>query len=118
MLAILGGLGAALAFAVTTLCASRATRMIGSPSVLAWVLFTGFCIVVPWAAFVGVPELDATSAAWFPLAACGNVLGLLVAYGAMGRGRVGSVAPIVSTEGAVVAVIAVVTGEEVAGGAG
>jgi drug/metabolite transporter (DMT)-like permease len=118
MLAILGGLGAALAFAVTTLCASRATRMIGSLSVLAWVLFTGFCIVVPWAAFVGVPEVDATSAAWLALAGCGNVLGLLVAYGALRLGKVGIVAPIISTEGAIVAVIAVLTGEELAGGAG
>jgi len=118
MLAILGGLGAALAFAVTTLCASRATRMIGSPSVLAWVLFTGFCIVVPWAAFVGVPEVDTTSAAWLALAGCGNVVGLLVAYGALRLGKVGIVAPIISTEGAIVAVIAVLTGEELAGGAG
>src|SRR6476660_8858617 len=118
MLAILGGLGAALAFAVTTLCASRATRMIGSLSVLAWVLFTGFCIVVPWAAFVGVPEVGTTSAAWLALAGCGNVLGLLLAYGALRVGKVGIVAPIISPEGAMGAVIAILAGEDVAAGAG
>ena len=41
-MAILGGLGAAVAWAVTLLCTSRATRMIGSGSVLAWVMLTGF----------------------------------------------------------------------------
>ena len=46
-MAILGGLGAALAWAVTLLCTSRATRMIGSGSVLAWVMLAGFCIVLP-----------------------------------------------------------------------
>jgi hypothetical protein len=38
MLAILGGLGAASAFAAATLCSSRSTRLIGPSSVLAWVL--------------------------------------------------------------------------------
>lgn len=119
MLAILGGLGAAVAFSVTTICASRATRMIGSPSVLAWVLFTGFCIVAPWAVLEGVPDrLDATSAAWLTIAGCGNVLGLLLAYGALRVGKVGIVAPIISTEGAIVAVIAVFAGEDVARGSG
>jgi drug/metabolite transporter (DMT)-like permease len=117
MVAILGGLGAALAFATTTLCASRATRLIGSPSVVAWVVFTGFCIVVPWAALEGVPDgLDRTSTTWLVVAGCGNVVGLLLAYGALRLGKVGIVAPIISTEGALVAVIAVLAGEEIAAG--
>ena len=52
-MAILGGLGAALAWAAALLCTSRATRMIGSASVLAWVMLAGFCIVVPWMAMRG-----------------------------------------------------------------
>jgi drug/metabolite transporter (DMT)-like permease len=116
-MAILGGLGAALAWAVTLLCTSRATRMIGSASVLAWVMLVGFCIVVPWALLEGVPEgLDRSSAAWLLLAGLGNILGLLLAYTALREGKVGIVGPIISTEGAIAAVLAVLAGEDLAAG--
>src|SRR5580765_910326 len=116
-MAILGGLGAALAWAVTLLCTSRATRMIGSGSVLAWVMLVGFCIVVPWAALEGIPEgLDGSSAAWLLVAGLGNVLGLLLVYTALRLGDVGIVGPIVSTEGAIAALFAVLAGEHLAAG--
>jgi drug/metabolite transporter (DMT)-like permease len=119
MVAILGGLGAAVAFAVTILTASRATRMIGAPSVLAWVLLTGFCIVVPWALLEGRPEgLDERSILFLVLSGAGNVVGLLLVYSALRIGKVGIVAPITSTEGAIAAVIAVLAGEHVAEGSG
>ena len=116
-MAILGGLGAALAWAVTLLCTSRATRMIGSASVLAWVMLVGFCIVVPWMAIEGVPDqLDGSSAAWLFLAGIGNIVGLLFVYTALRTGKVGIVGPIVSTEGAIAAVLAVLAGEHLAAG--
>ena len=116
-MAILGGLGAAVAWAVTLLCTSRATRMIGSGSVLAWVMLTGFCIVVPWGAVVGVPDdLDRGSAAWLLIAGLGNILGLFLVYTALREGKVGIVGPIVSTEGAIAAVLAVLAGESLAVG--
>jgi drug/metabolite transporter (DMT)-like permease len=116
-MAILGGLGAAVAWAVTLLCTSRATRMIGSGSVLAWVMLTGFCIVVPWGAVVGVPDdLDRGSAAWLLIAGFGNILGLFLVYTALREGKVGIVGPIVSTEGAIAAVLAVLAGESLAVG--
>jgi drug/metabolite transporter (DMT)-like permease len=116
-MAILGGLGAALAWAVTLLCTSRATRMIGSGSVLAWVMLAGICIVLPWAALEGIPDgLDGRSAAWLLVAGLGNVLGLLLVYTALRLGDVGIVGPIVSTEGAIAAVLAVLAGEELAAG--
>ena len=116
-MAILGGLGAALAWAVTLLCTSRATRMIGSGSVLAWVMLVGFCIVVPWAALAGVPdELDRGSATWLLVAGLGNIVGLLLVYTALREGKVGIVGPIVSTEGAIAAVLAVLAGEHLAAG--
>ena len=119
MTAIAGGLGAAAAWAVAMLTASRATRMISAPSVLAWVQFTGLCIVLPWAALEGVPDgLDASSGTWLLIAGAGNVLGLLCAYSALRVGKVALIAPIVSTEGAIAAVLAVLTGEHVAEGAG
>jgi drug/metabolite transporter (DMT)-like permease len=119
MIAILGGLGAATVFATATLCSSRSTRMIGPGPVLAWVMLTGLVIVVPWAAFTGLPEgLDRDSVGWLAVAGLGNVFGLLLAYSALRIGKVGIVAPIVSTEGAIAAVIAVLAGEQIADGAG
>jgi drug/metabolite transporter (DMT)-like permease len=119
VIAILGGLGAAAVFATATLCSSRSTRMIGAGPVLAWVMILGFLIVVPWAAAEGVPDdLDAGSAGWLSVAGLGNVVGLLLAYSALRRGKVGIVAPIVSTEGAIAAVISVIAGEEIKEGVG
>ena len=56
MIAILGGLGAALAWAVTTLTAQRASREIGTYSTLAWVMLTGFLVVAPVALAQGRPD--------------------------------------------------------------
>src|SRR5918911_1482277 len=119
MIAIFGGLGAATVFAIATLCSSRSTRMIGAAPVLAWVMMIGLIIVVPWAVAEGVPDgLDGRSTGWLAVAGLGNVVGLLLAYSALRRGKVGIVAPIVSTEGAIAAVISVIAGEQIARGVG
>jgi drug/metabolite transporter (DMT)-like permease len=119
MLAILGGLGAALAWAATTLVAARATRLIDTRSLLASVMTVGLLVVVPAAVITGVPDaLDARSAGWLAVSGFGNVIGLLCTYSAYRVGKVGVIAPIASTEGAVAAVIAVVAGEHLAPGAG
>jgi len=119
MIAILGGLGAAAAWATTTLCAARASRLIDPGSLLAWVMTVGILVAGPAVAVVGIPPgLDARVAGWLAVAGVGNVLGLLLAYSALRIGKVGLVAPITSTEGAVAAVIAVVAGERLAPGAG
>ena len=119
MIAIFGGLGAATVFATATLCSSRSTRLIGAGPVLAWVMMLGFLIVLPWAAVEGVPEgLDVGSVGWLAIAGIGNVVGLLLAYSGLRRGKVGIVAPIVSTEGAIAAVISVVAGEQIKQGVG
>jgi drug/metabolite transporter (DMT)-like permease len=119
MLAIVGGLGAALVFATVTLCNSRSTRMIGPAQLLAWVMLIGLAIVAPLVALEGVPDgLDAESAAWLGVAGVGNVVGLLLAYTALRVGKVGVVAPVIATQGAVAAVIAVVAGESIGVAAG
>jgi drug/metabolite transporter (DMT)-like permease len=114
MIAVVGGLGAAAVFAAATLCSSRSTRMIGAGPVLGWVMLVGTVIVVPLAAVQGVPQdLDGESVGWLAIAGFGNVVGLLLAYSALRLGKVGIVAPIVSTEGAIAAVISVIAGEDV-----
>ena len=112
MWAILGGLGAAFFWAVTTLTAARASRLIGSPATLAWVMLTGFVVVAPVALAEGKPAaLDGGALGWLALAGFGNVAGLLCIYSGFRRGNVGVVAPISSSEGAVAALIAVAVGE-------
>jgi drug/metabolite transporter (DMT)-like permease len=114
VLAIVGGLGAALVFATVTLCNSRSTRMIGPAQLLAWVMLIGLAITAPIAFGRGIPDgLDAEAGAWMAVAGVGNVVGLLFAYSALRLGKVGVVAPLVSTQGAIAAVIAIIAGEQV-----
>jgi drug/metabolite transporter (DMT)-like permease len=119
MLAIVGGLGAALVFATVTLCNSRSSRMIGPTQLLAWVMLIGLAIVAPLVVLEGVPDdLDWESGVWLAVAGIGNVVGLLLAYAALRIGKVGIVAPLVATQGAVAALLAVVAGESIGVSAG
>ncbi len=118
MIAILGGLGAAVAWAISTLCSSRSSRLIAPPSVAAWIMLVGLVIALPPAALSGVPaRLGPGSAAWLAASGIGNVGGLVLVYRALHVGQVALVAPLASTEGAVAAVIAVIAGESLAPGA-
>jgi drug/metabolite transporter (DMT)-like permease len=109
---LLGGLAAALAWAGATLCAASSSRRIGSTSTLAWVMLSGFLLSAPLAAATGWPEgLDGPAAGWLALAGAGNVAGLGLIYAALRRAGVGVVAGIVSTEGALAALIAIAAGE-------
>jgi drug/metabolite transporter (DMT)-like permease len=119
MLAVLGGLGAAGAWAISTLCSSRSSRLLDPPSVVAWMMVVGLAITAPVAAAEGVPSsLHGTAVLWLALSGAGNVLGLVISYAALRIGQVALVAPLVSTEGASAAVIAIVAGESLAPGVG
>jgi drug/metabolite transporter (DMT)-like permease len=112
VIAILGGLGAALAWAASGLCSSRSSRMIGSPSVVAWMALVGLLVTGPWAAIDGVPaHLGGSDVGWLVLAGAGNVAGLLLAYVAFRVGDVSLISPLLSTEGAIAALIAFAAGE-------
>jgi drug/metabolite transporter (DMT)-like permease len=112
VLAIFGGLGAAAFWTVTTLCSSRSSRLISPVSVLAWVMIVGLAVTAPAAAIEGVPKnLDRTIVVWLLISGVGNVGGLLLVYEALRIGKVGLASPVISTEGAVAAVIAVAAGE-------
>ncbi|HEX3689022.1 MAG TPA: DMT family transporter [Solirubrobacteraceae bacterium] len=115
MLAILGGLGAAAAWAVSILCSSRSSRLIDPMAVVAWLMLVGLVITAPLAAVTGVPaRLHGSALAWLILSGAGNVGGLILNYYALRIGQVSLVAPIVSTEGAIAAVISVIAGASLA----
>src|SRR4051812_17069885 len=116
MAAILGGLGAAVAWASTTLCSSRSSRMVGPPSVVAWTALFGFAITIPLLILAGNPHLGSHEVALLAIGGIGNIGGLLLSYTALRDGPVGLVAPIVSAEGAVAAAIAIAGGDPITTG--
>jgi drug/metabolite transporter (DMT)-like permease len=118
VIAILGGLGAAFAWAATTLCSTRASRTIGALPTLGWVMLVGLVPAVPAVVAAGGDAPHGSSIGWLAASGLGNVAGLALVYAAVRRGKVGIVAPISSTEGAVAAVLAVALGEELAPGVG
>ena len=114
MTAILGGLAAAILWATATLASSRSSRMIGSRVVLAWVMIVGSIVGLPLAAVSPLPDpVPTTSLPLLLLAGVAYAGGLGLTYRALTIGRVSIVAPIVATEGAIGAVIAVALGDTI-----
>ena len=118
MIAVLGGLGAAFVWALATMCYSRASLLLPSASVIALAMLVGLVVTTPAAVATGVPDLDAETLGLLLLAGAANLGGLLLVVTALRAGKVGIVAPIVSTEGAIAALLAVAAGESVVPGAG
>jgi drug/metabolite transporter (DMT)-like permease len=111
VIAVLGGLGAALCWTVTGVFAQRAGRTIGELSTFAWAGIIGFCIaVVP--AVVAIFTSTTGTGTLVRLAVSGvlNVVGLTAQFAALRRGPVSVVVPIASAEGAIAAVIAAASG--------
>jgi drug/metabolite transporter (DMT)-like permease len=119
VLAIAGGLAAALLWGTATVSSSRASRSVGAVSTLAGVMLVGFVVAAPIALASGVPRgLGSGDLGWLALSGSGNVLGLLLEYRGLRLGKVGVVAAIASTEGALTAVISIAAGERVPVGTG
>jgi len=115
MVAILGGLGAALSWAIATLASSRSSRMIGPMSVLGWVMAVGWLAAIGPALLSRPVPLDLPKVAGLVATGLSHNIGLLLAYRALSIGRVSIVAPITSTEGGGAALLAVALGESLAG---
>ena len=120
MTGVIGGVLAALMWGTSTVVASRSTRMIGSQQALAYVMLTGLAIMVVLApAAEGLPDVTGRGAAWALLGGITSVGGLSLVYAALRVGKVGVVAPISSTEGALAAVFSVAfLGEQLSPGVG
>ena len=112
MIAILGGLGAAIMWATSNLTSSRSGRLIGSTSTVAWMLFIGLIITAPLAlATAPVPPITPELTFWMACSGFGGVIGLLLVYYGLRIGKIGVVTALASTEGGIAAVLAVVAGE-------
>lgn len=112
MIALVGGLGAALCWALATLAAARASRALGPWSTTALVVFIGLLVTLPLVALEAPAEAIATQdLLWLSLAGLGYAVGMIFNYTALAGGKVAVTAPIVSTEGSIAAVLAVLTGE-------
>ena len=119
MIAILGGLGAAALWATATLCSARSSRMLGSRVVLAWIMIVGVVIGLPLAVASPPPaSIEPSTIGLLLLGGGCYVIALQLTYAALRIGKVSIVAPIVSTEGAVAAVISIALGDPVGLAAG
>ncbi len=116
MLAIVFGLATAVLWATTLLSSARASRLLGPWSTLAWVMLIGLVITVPFV-LITAPNVTLTQRDLGLMAVAGvsNSTGLLLNYAAVRRGKVAVVGPIVSTEGAIAAVLAVIAGDPLTG---
>ena len=114
MLSVVLGLLTASFFASTSLITSRSVKIIGSASSLAWTMVVGLLITTPFLVVSGVPANLGASAPWMVMAGLGNVLGILLAGFALRVGKVGVVAPILATGGAISALISALLGESIA----
>jgi drug/metabolite transporter (DMT)-like permease len=111
MIAILGGLGAAVLWATANLASSRSSRMIGATSTVAWMMLVGLLVTTPLAAASGpVPEITPRLAVWLGASGMGSVIGLLLLYRGLRLGKIGVVLALASTEGAFAAVLSVIAG--------
>lgn len=112
MTAVLGGLGAAFAFAVSTLCAVAALRECSVTPFVAWVAISGTVIGLPLALLTtGVPRADGATLGLLAAGGAGDLLGMGFGYFALGLGKVGVVSPITASGGAVAALIAIISGD-------
>jgi drug/metabolite transporter (DMT)-like permease len=114
MTAALGGLGAALVWSLGNMFAARAAHALGPLVTLAWVMLVGLVVLgVTLAVGGSAPALAGGTVAWLALAGAGNAAGLLLLYRALRIGQMGVVMPLVSTEGGLTALIAVIAGQSI-----
>jgi len=119
VIAIVGGLVTSVLWASTLLGSARAARLIGAWSTLGWVMLIGLAATIPLIVLTGSGvDLTPTYVGQLAVAGVANTSGLLLGYMALRRGKVAVVGPIVSTEGAIGAVLAIAAGDALTATAG
>lgn len=114
VIAILGGLGAAVLFAASSILSARAGRSIGSASSVAWVTVIGLIVALPLVATSGpVPDIPSSVYPYLAASGIASVVGLVFIYRAIQIGKIGIATAIASTEGAVAATLSVLGGEAI-----
>jgi drug/metabolite transporter (DMT)-like permease len=110
--AVLVGGAAALFWGVAGLVNGRFARLAGAHRTVAWSMLTGALVCGVIALSRGWPS-EATHRDWLWTlgASAGAMAGLLLSYESYRRGKLGVVAPIVATQGAIAAVLSVLAGE-------
>lgn len=111
MIAVIGGLGAALCWAISTLLGARVSRAVGPAAALAWNMGLGLLMVLPWVIFGGIGWPQGSQWWWIVLVGASTLLGFLCEYEGFHHGPMGLIGAIASTEGAIAALIAIATGE-------
>jgi drug/metabolite transporter (DMT)-like permease len=110
--AVAWGLTAALLWGASALVLARPARTLGARTTLAWTMAIGAAAVLPVALIVdGAPTAPADEWAWAIVAGVGFVVGSGCWLLGVRLGDVSVVTPIVATDGAIAAVIAIATGE-------
>ena len=115
LIAVFGGLGAAVFWAAAALCATSSSREIGAASTLAWVMSLGLCVIIVPVAVVGHPSsLSGRTIGLLCIAGLANIIGLELEYVALRRVSAGVVTAVASTEGMVAAVLSSLFGAPMA----
>jgi drug/metabolite transporter (DMT)-like permease len=112
VIAVTAGLVTALAWGLATVAAARVSRVIGPWSTTGWVVLVGALATVPLL-LVEPPSAPVATGdlAWLAIGGLGYVIGMVLNYTALTGGKIPVTVPIVSTEGAIAATLAVLGGE-------
>lgn len=101
-------------FAASSLLSSRAVKIISPWSVVAWMMLVGLIVTLPFVAWSGFPaDLTGEDVGWLLATGVGNLAGIVLAAMAFRIGKVGIIAPVLATEGALAALIAAILGESI-----
>lgn len=113
MIGVGGGLLTALAWGFTSVFGAKASRSVGPLVAFAYANAVAFVVIVVVAlASAGLPSGDAADWAWTGLVGVGWVLAFPLTFTALTIGRIGIVSAVIATDGAIAALFAVLTGEE------
>jgi drug/metabolite transporter (DMT)-like permease len=115
LIAAAAGLLTAAMFTATAMAIQRSSRVIGAPSAVAWMMLVALIAGAAAIAITRPATPDSSDVRWLAIAGVSTVIGQVLAADAFKRGRLSIVQPVLSTEGAVAAGLAILAGETLSG---